>query len=279
MAEFATARERIAQQYEEQGADFYVDTRPQETTVYFEGKVLEAVPGIGSAPNAALVEFLPQDREAFGYGRKDILPGLRVTATDADTTLDQGNRTPGGIDFAIEGFAARFLQARAIWKEEALDGFPSSWVKYLTEVGQNMMADPSSILSPVTVDSPLNMSPIIYRTLSQSIATSLRFDKSGEIDMGTLDLYPSGPDSYFHATSVPSYQEKYSIKEGYIWRGEGSDSRMSLWLRLRRATVLPMHAITLPGGNGRAKALPDKVLVGVKIRAYGVGFRFASINA
>lgn len=287
MAELETARERLLKQYEESGADFYVDTRPQESVVYFEGKVLDKIAAVGNRPAIALVEFGPQDREAFGYGRKDIVPGLGVTATDADTTLDQGNRTPGGLDFAIDGFTSHFLQARAVWKEDKLDPLtPPAWRRYLTQVGQDVMADPSSIVSPTAVDSPLNMAPILYRTLAQSIATALRFDKSGEIDMGTLDLYPSGPDSYFHATSTPAYGERYAVKEGYIWRGEGPDSRMSLWLRLRRSTVIPMYAISLPGSVGDIapsprplEDLPERILVGVKVRAFGVGFRFASINA
>lgn len=284
MAELKTARERLLEQYEQSGADFYVDTRPQESTVYFLGKVVNFIEGNGGKPGVCVVDFAPQDREAFGYGRKDIVPGTRVTAVDADTTLDQANRTPGGLDFACDGFTSRFVQARALWKASNLSSqIGPEIVGPLTELGQDLIADPGSIYSPPQVDNPIQMAPTMYRALAQSISTALRFDKSGEIDMGTLDLYPSGPDTYFHASSVPSYGEKYAIKEGYIWRGEGPDSRMSLWLRLRRRTLIPMYAIALPGlasggGPRDIKDVPEAVAVGIKLRAFGVGFRFSSIN-
>lgn len=268
MADFMAARDRLTEQYKAQESAFYVDTRPVESTVYFAASV---VPDLSAG--TAYAVFSPQKREPWGYGRKDLVPGLGLQATEADTALDVATRTPKGIDFAIEGFSAKSVQVLPRFDPSNTDTATRPFLASDAEASA-IFHDPGAIVSPPQCDSPINLEPTLYRAIAQAITCRVKFDSSGDVELGTLDGWPSGPDTYLHAHGSPSYADRFGLKEGFIWRGEGSDSRLTFAAELVKTVVVPLHLRQRAG----VYVAPTKLLVGVKFRLHGAGFRFASVN-
>lgn len=278
---FAPARERLAAKFKASNADFYRHTLPQDSTVYFRGTVHP----VESAIPAAIVVFLPQTREPFGYGRKDLVPGLNLPATEADTTLTTAHRTPLNFDIAIDGFQAHCVQTLPIMAKlpEADEGEPFGPADVFgpTLLRQNAVwRDPGALMSPPQCDSPINLENAIFEALRTSIVCSIRFDGGAAVNLGTLDRFPSGPNSYLRASGTPEYQHKYQITEGFIWHAADTDSQLHMEAKLVRPVHMPIHLAELHGPGGRKIPMkPQEIAVGVKFVAHGLAFRFLSINA
>lgn len=288
---FKTAREILFEQYETTPGPYYAHSKPYESTIVFLADIESTDPGTADTPATAVAVFKTgQRREAFGYGLKDRIPGTNWPATTAETNLKNANKTNASEEFAIDSFSALCQDVHAFYNSEIPGGVTPGTEQIgpakkgeaafgaLVGDGPATVYDPGAILTPPQVRSPINLQDTFYEALAKKLVGTVKFDESGDVPLGALAGWPSGPSSYLHAHGHPSYGDRAWYKEGFIWRREGSsDSQFSLFVELARPVCVPIFGVKLPGKEGWA--LPKQIRVDIKIRAHGVGYRLLSVNA
>lgn len=265
-----TARDIILQQAEETGQPYVVRTSPLHSVAQFLGVVMDAQVAAG----VAAVVFEPQEVSFFdfGMGQKIPLGPSDIKAEMSETNLDKARSTNGATSMAIEGlsfsrvgYRCQYASGTAGWGVA-----PVSDALKAAMLGEAVVVDPFGIITPPELQSPFQLQDSLLQSLIKVASVSIDLDTSRPYDLGLLDVMPcSNGTSYLNANGVPSKESRFDIPEGILWSPDGkADADIRVRVKLHRRVVMPIHLVTLPGGQ--AATAPTNVHVVTMLRLHGL---------
>jgi hypothetical protein len=272
---FNLTRKQMAAAYSKAGRQFIASTRTLESTAPL---VFTAVDTgvIGAVVSGMLVAAAGQELSFFSYGRDQQVPGTGQQALFDDTNIVRAQSTNANEDFAIESFS---VTHRSTVINYALANRPTAADARVIEAvsgGPSVFYDPEANLAPGVVHSALNNEDALWAAVQPHLFLRLKWEKREE-ELGCLDLVTEGgAKSYMRAQGKPSTDDRYTFREGFAWRRDGSDSKFQAIARLARSIVVPYKAAR---PQGQAAAIgPVSVTLHVKFRVHGIAFGYGSSN-
>ncbi|MBX3128389.1 MAG: hypothetical protein KF718_16825 [Polyangiaceae bacterium] len=281
------AYERLLKQYEAAGDDFQITTRPYYSSGAFRFTVDSRFGPVAGAQRVGLLAPAGQTIMLFSYALTQSVAGANLgnrVATEADTNIAEAQET-NDEDFAIEGISAT---ARGVRCDYAVGTFP----EVFPNVSENLVEaitdattpiyDPSSLIIPAEVGSPLTLQDTLFEALKPYVTLTESWNRKGGDHYGTLDQVPEGgAKSYLGASGEPTHHNFFRMPEGKIWRREGAtqDTKYQLTARLEQDVYVivsePGVLTVEDGGLGDLTAL----WLDWKLRLHGHAFYYPSHNA
>lgn len=225
--------------------------------------------GFAVCPEGTEVNF-------FHYGMSsNISTGLAApnntrTATEYDTNLTEASKTPSNMDFAIEMVTVSALPPRI-----AFTGIPGvSDTRVLDAFrGFTPLNDVAGLWAPSQLYSPFNLEHLFDQVLRQAVTLSLHWgDNRSNDPLGMLDgMHDGRARSYLRAAGIPEHTNGLYQPEGHLWFGTkpGSDSKLTMKMRVQRNIVIPVSPVLWPGGE--VITAPSRIVVDYRVNLHGLG--------
>jgi hypothetical protein len=273
-----TQRKRVLATYEEAGQPFTATTQPYHScaSLKFDITCDDSTNGIAFA-----IAQKGQRLVFFNYGVGDrIILGAdqNHVATEADTNLSKGGSTNGANDYVIETIGMHCRAHRVTYPEDLFTCADERTKQAL--LGIRPIGDPGGIIVPPQVQSPFNLEQGLFHWVQPFLSVQLQFDRGRFEPIGTCDVFPQGgAQSYLRTNGEPSFRNRYTIPEGYLWRRDGEpDSDFKVPVILEEDVVVPLNLITPWDDDQAPGALPDRIDLDLVMRVGGLEVGLPSQN-
>jgi hypothetical protein len=286
---------RLREQYEAQGQPYHVVTRPYHSTGAFEFLPVGApIVVTAQLPRQLMVARRGQAIDFFSYAVGDAVDGVGLgprVANEADTNIVEKRET-NDEDFAVAGLStnvrgvriAQTLDTEGAALQATFVGNDLAAFNAALVTGDAHIVDPSSLVVPPEVSSPLTLEDVLYQAIAKRTYLKQTWNKKQGDDLPLLRNIPNGGgESYLKSNGEPSISNIFHLSAGYAWKREGSgkDTKWGVRAELVEDTYvlvsLPEALVDFAGGEAFS-ALITHIWVDWQIHAHGNAFYYPSSN-